>query len=49
MLSLRISRWRQPRMNWLAVVLLAGGCLTFGLVASCLHASTPTATIASNY
>lgn len=46
MLSLRISRWRQPRMSWLAVILLAGGCLTFGLIASSLAAPLDTPIIA---
>ncbi|MGI9326918.1 MAG: hypothetical protein ACR2PZ_16990 [Pseudomonadales bacterium] len=37
MLSLRISRWRQPRLSWLAVILVAVLCLAFGVVANALH------------
>ena len=48
MLSLRISRWRQPRLTWLAVVLVALACLTFGIVTHALHpelAANPTSTL----
>ena len=41
MLSLRVSRWRQPRSSWLAVILVAGACLGFGLVAQALHPELP--------
>lgn len=37
MLSLRVSRWRQPRLTWLAVVLVAVVCLGFGVVAHAMH------------
>ncbi len=37
MLSLRISRWRQPRLSWLAVILVAVLFLGFGVVANALH------------
>lgn len=46
--SLRISRWREPRLNWLAIVLLIVGYVGFGALASTLHAQPDPQIIATS-